>query len=160
MANSINLGHLIVFIVIGSLIGYSPLSAGIIRKTKRASDTIKRFLAKASVLSLMIALVCVTIYDRYQHIIPWSEIPNWFWYLLGAGFAGVGIRKYMTYRQCRLKTVLYNAGWYALAGLLIILYETMDPEGTGGFIITTIVLILATAIRFMYWKQIHHHAKE
>lgn len=155
----LNLGNLLVFVVVGSLIGYSPFSAGIIRRTKLATDSVARFLTRASILSLIIGLVCVAVYDRYQHFIPWSRIPVWFWYSVGIFFAGVGIKKYFNYLKSREMAVLYNAGWFALSGLLITVYETMHPVGIAGLIVTCLIIFLAVLVRYCYWKQLHHHAK-
>ena len=160
IVNNAYIGHIIIFIVVGSLIGYSPMSAGIIRRTKRATDTIVGFLTRASVLSLVIALVCVAVYDRYQHFIPWAQIPIWFWYAVGLFFGVVAVKKYINYLKRRELAILYNAGWFALSGLLITVYETMHPEGVAGIIITLLIIFLAILVRFCYWKQIHHHAKE
>jgi hypothetical protein len=153
-------GHIIVFVVVGSLIGYSPMFMGIIRKTRLATDSLLRFLTRASLLSLIIALVCVAIFDYYARFIPWSSIPVWFWYLVGVFFAGVAIKKYIRYLKSREMTTLYNAGWFALSGLLITMYETMFTSGTSGIILTLIILFLAVLVRYCYWKQLHHHAKE
>ena len=160
IVNNAYFGHIIVFIVVGSLIGYSPMSAGLIRKTRRTTDSIRRFLTKASVLSLLIAIIVVGLFDYYARFIPWASIPKWFWYIIGVFFAGVALKKYLKFLKCKERAVLYNALWFALAGVLITMYETMLNQGTGGMIITIIVILLAVLVRYCYWKQLHHHAKE
>ena len=154
------ISQLVVFIVIGTLLGYSPFSAMIIKRTRRSSESHRWFFTKAALLSLLFALVIVSLNDLFYPFLPWGEFPRWFWYLAGTIFVLLGVRQFFIYQLKGGLSILYNAIWYVLAGILLTLFETKDPQGTANLTTTIIVIFLAVVARYCYWKNLHHHTKE
>ncbi len=154
------IGQLVVFIVIGTLVGYNPMAAKIIKKILPVPEKSQQYLARASVISLIIASLLVGIYEWFYPLIPWEEIPVWGWVLAGLGFWWAAWKKFWNFHQTLDWTQFYNAAWYFLAGLLIALFETLDPRGMGNIFLTLIIVGLAAVTRLFYWIELHQHAND
>jgi hypothetical protein len=160
MAGKHYIGQLVVFLVIGTLVGYNPMSAKFIKKILPVPEKSRRFLAKASLISLIIATLTVGIYELFYPLVPWEKIPHWVWAAVGLGFWWAAWKKFRNFHRTLDWTQFYNAAWYFLAGLLIALFETLDPQGLGNIFLTLVIVGLAVITRLFYWIELHQHAND